>query len=80
MKAEAKLQEVQANLELQSSNDQRDSEREMVKAQMNMQLEEQKLVFEKWKTEYDRETQIIIEQMKISSQPVQQFPTLNDMG
>lgn len=80
MKAEAKLQEVQANLELQASNDQRDSEREMVKAQMDMQLEEQKLVFEKWKTEYDRETQIIIEQMKISSQPVQQFPTLNDMG
>lgn len=78
MKAEAKLQEVQANLELQSSNDARDSERETMKAQMNFQLEEQKIAFEKWKTEYDRETKIIIEQMKINSQS--QFQGLNMDG
>lgn len=78
MKAQAKTQEVQATLELQASNDQRDAERETMKAQMNFQLEEQKLAFEKWKTEYDRETKIIIEQMKINSQS--QFPTLNMDG
>jgi hypothetical protein len=79
LKSQAKLQEVQANLELQASNDRRDSDREIMKAQMDMQLEEQKLVFEKWKTEYDRETKIIIEQMKISSKPLE-YPTVGDFN
>ena len=38
IKADAKLQEIRANLELQASNDQRDSERELHKAQMDAQL------------------------------------------
>ena len=53
LKADAKLQEVRANLELQASNDQRDSEREQFKAQMNIQMEAQRLEFEKWKAELD---------------------------
>lgn len=73
MQAQAKLQETQAQLELQASNDARDSEREMQKAEMDYRLAEQQLVFDKWKTEYDRETQIIIEQMKQSGQAQQQF-------
>ena len=48
LKADAKLQEVRANLELQASNDQRDSDREMLKAQMAQQLEAQKLEFQQW--------------------------------
>jgi hypothetical protein len=37
LKAQAKLQEVRANLELQAANDARDSEREMMKAQFEAQ-------------------------------------------
>jgi hypothetical protein len=53
LKATAKLQEIQASLELQAANDQRDSEREMHKAAMDMQLATQQLEFEKWKAELD---------------------------
>ena len=80
IEAQAKMQETQATLELQAANDQRDAEREAMKAQMQMQLEQQKLEFERWKTEYDRETKIIIEQMKISSKPVEQIQIQADMG
>ena len=68
MKANAKLQEVQANLELQRSNDMRDSEREQLKAQLDAQLESQKIEFEKWKAELSAQTQIYIEQLKLGSQ------------
>jgi hypothetical protein len=68
MKANAKLQEVQANLELQRSNDMRDSEREQLKAQLDAQLEAQKIEFEKWKAELSAQTQIYIEQLKLGSQ------------
>lgn len=37
MKADAKLQEVRANLELQAANDARDAERELMKAQFEAQ-------------------------------------------
>lgn len=47
--ADAKLQEVRANLELQASNDQRDSEREVMKAQLDAQLEQQRIEFDRWK-------------------------------
>ena len=68
MKANAKLQEVQANLELQRSNDMRDSEREQLKAQLDAQLEAQKIEFEKWKAELSAQTQIYIEQLKLGCQ------------
>ena len=75
IKAEAKLREIQGNLELQAANDQRDAEREMHKAQMTAQLESQKLEFERykaemdnqtlrWKTEFDAQLQIQLEQMR----------------
>lgn len=60
LKADAKLQEVRANLELQASNDQRDSEREQFKSQMTMQLEVQRLEFEKWKAELDARVKLRI--------------------
>ena len=53
IKAEAKLQETRAQLELQASNDQRDAEREMMKAQYTAQMEQQKIELEKWKAELD---------------------------
>jgi hypothetical protein len=53
IKADAKLQEIRANLELQAANDQRDADREQNKAMVDAQLETQRLEFEKWKAELD---------------------------
>lgn len=67
IKADAKLQEIRANLELQAANDARDAEREMHKAEMDAQLEQQRIEFERWKAQLASETQIYIEQMKMGS-------------
>jgi hypothetical protein len=75
IKAAAKLREIQGNLELQAANDQRDGEREVMKAQMTAQLEAQKLEFERyraemddqtlrWKVEFEAQLQLQIEQMR----------------
>ena len=69
IKADAKLQEIRASLELQASNDLRDSEREMMKAQMDAQLAQQQLEFDKWKAEFDAQTKIYIEEMKLRGAP-----------
>ena len=65
IKADAKLQEIRASLELQAANDARDSEREQQKALMDMQLEGQRLEFDKWKAEFEAQTQIYLEQLKM---------------
>ena len=78
IKADAKLQEIRANLELQAANDQRDAEREVMKAQLDAQIEAQRIEFEKWKAELAAQTQIYIEQLKLGSQqPVQQEGDIN---
>ena len=78
IKADAKLQEIRANLELQAANDQRDAEREVMKAQLDAQMDAQRMEFEKWKAELAAQTQIYIEQLKLGSQqPVQQASDLN---
>ena len=69
LKAQAKLQEVQANLELQAANDARDSEREQNKAIMDAQLAQQRIEFDKWKTEFEAQTKIYIEEMKVRGMP-----------
>lgn len=61
---QAKLQETQANLELQAANDRRDADREVMKAQYDMQLEQQRMEFERWKAELQAQTQIYLEQLK----------------
>ena len=63
LKAQAKLQEVQANLELQASNDQRDGERESIKAQMAAHMEEQRLQFDRWKAELEADVRLRIAEM-----------------
>jgi hypothetical protein len=60
LKAQAKLQEIQANLELQASNDQRDSEREMMKMQHSQQIDMMKMELDKYKSDQDNETRIIV--------------------
>lgn len=66
IKAQAKIQEVQANLELQRSNDERDAQREIAKASYDAQLAQQKMEFDKWKAEFEAQTKIYIEEMKIN--------------
>lgn len=63
LKAAAKLQEVRANLELQASNDQRDGEREAMKAQMTAQMESQRLEFDRWKVKVENEAKIAIAEL-----------------
>lgn len=63
LKAQAKLQEVQANLELQAANDARDSERERMKAELDAALQAQRLEFDKWKAELDARVKMRIAQI-----------------
>jgi len=72
IKADAKLQEIRANLELQAANDARDSERELMKAQLDAQAETQRIEVEKWKAELAAQTQMYIAQLGAgSNQPVE---------
>jgi hypothetical protein len=63
-KLDAKLKEIQGSLELQAANDARDAERELHKAQMDVQIAAQQIEFEKWKAQLAAETQIYLEQLK----------------
>jgi hypothetical protein len=79
IKAEAKLREIQGNLELQAANDARDSEREQQKALMDMQLEQQRIEFERWKAELQAQTQIYLEQLKLgNAQPIDTGGDINN--
>lgn len=69
IRADAKLKEAQAQLQLQAANDQRDSERELLKAQYDAQLAQQQLEFDKWKTEFDAQVKVYIEEMKLRGAP-----------
>lgn len=63
LKAAAKLQETQAQLELQAANDRRDGERELLKAQYDAQTADLAAQFERYKTDKDNETRIIVAQI-----------------
>lgn len=52
------LQKVQAQLQLQATNDQRDAEREQLKAFYENQLEEQRMSFEKYKADLDAQINV----------------------
>lgn len=67
IKADAKLQEIRANLELQAENDWRDSEREKNKAAMDMQLEQQRIEFDRWQVEFEARIQIYIDKLKLGA-------------
>lgn len=72
IKANAKLQEITANLELQAANDARDSERETMKAMHQQELERMKLELDKYKTDRDNETRIIVAQISAGAQQMTQ--------
>lgn len=48
-----KMAELQANLQLQQSNDMRDAEREQLRAQMQAALDAQKIELDRWKADLD---------------------------
>jgi hypothetical protein len=74
VKAQSQIQATQATLELQRANDERDAAREMAKAQYDAQLAQQQLEFDKWKAEFDAQTKIYIEQLKIQASVPQTAP------
>ena len=79
IKADAKLREIQGNLELQAANDARDAQREQNKAMMDAQLEAQKMEFERFKAELAAQTQIYIEQLKQgNAKPIDTGGDIND--
>ena len=63
VKAQAKLQEVQATLELQAANDARDSEREVMLATFKQEIETARLELDRYKTDADNQTKIIVAQI-----------------
>jgi hypothetical protein len=58
LRAQTKLMETQGTLELQAANDQRDSERETLKAIHTREIEELRLQLDQYKTDRDNETRI----------------------
>ena len=69
LKADAQIQATRATLELQAANDARDSERETMKAMHAQELERMKLDLEKYKTDQDNQTRIIVAQISAGAQP-----------
>jgi hypothetical protein len=69
VKASAKLQEVQATLELQAANDARDAEREVMLATFRQEIETARLELDRYKTDADNQTKIIVAQISHSASP-----------
>jgi len=63
IKADAQIQATQATLELQAANDARDAERETMKAMHQQELERMKLELDKYKTDQENQTRIIVAQI-----------------
>jgi hypothetical protein len=69
LKHQAKIQEAQAELELQAQNDRRDGEREMLKAQHDAQIEDLRSKLERYKVDADNQTKIIVAQISHPPMP-----------
>lgn len=73
LKAQAKLQEIQSNLELQAANDARDGERETMKAMRAHDLELNKLELDRYKIDQDNQTRVIVAQIGANSSDAQPY-------
>jgi hypothetical protein len=58
LEAKVKMLEIQQQLQLQEANDQRDAEREMLTAHYEAQLEQARLLLERYQTDADNRTRI----------------------
>lgn len=76
LESEAKRAEQQAALQVQAANDERDAQREQMRAQLDAELkaqeaqikadmEMQRLEYERWKTELDNETKVLVAQIGV---------------
>lgn len=63
IKSQAKIAEIQANLELQASNDARDFERDQVKAAHEQELAVKQLELDAYKIDADNQTKIVVAQI-----------------
>jgi hypothetical protein len=63
LKHQAKIQETQAQLELQALNDRRDSERELLKAQHDAAMADMQAQLERYKIDQDNQTKILVAQI-----------------
>lgn len=79
LKAAAKLQELQASLELQAANDARDAERESMVAAHKQQMEAAKIELDRYKVDADNRTKILVAQI---AHPGEEPPSigLDDTG
>lgn len=80
MKAQAKLQEVQATLELQAANDARDAERELMLAEHKRELAIAQLELDRYKTDADNQTRIVVAQINHSASGAQDAPGVDESG
>lgn len=71
LQGQIKMEELRANLELQAANDQRDAEREAIKAQYEARLQEVELELKRYQIDADNQTRITVAQIN-HSQPA--FP------
>jgi hypothetical protein len=58
LRAQAKLQETNGQLQLQAANDQRDAERELLIAQHKAEIERMQIDLDRYKTDADNNTRI----------------------
>lgn len=71
IKSATKLKEQQGQLELQATNDARDAEREMLKAQYEQHIKELELQLEKYRTDQDNATRLVVAQLNKPPQPIE---------
>ena len=63
IRSATKLQEHRGQLELQATNDDRDAQRELMKAEYEAKLEEMRLQLDKYKVDHDNATRLVIAQL-----------------
>jgi hypothetical protein len=69
LQGQIKMEELRANLELQAANDERDAQREAMKAQYEARLREVELELSKYKTDQDNRTRITVAQINKMTDP-----------
>ena len=72
--------ELQNQAQVREHEIQLESQRNQAQAQLSAQLDAQKTEFEKWKTQLDNETKIVIAELEAKTKLKQQYMTANPMS
>jgi len=78
--AQVREHEIQLEAQRNQAQAQLSSQQSQLQAQMDAQLSAQKLEFEKWKTQLDNETKIIIAELDAKTKLKQQYMTANPLS